>query len=184
MTVLPLIISPNPLLNKLSKPVDKIDDAIRTLMDDMLATMYNEGGIGISAVQVGVLKRILVMDVEYAVKKCEDDACGHHHEEKPANPKPIFMVNPVITKSSKELSSYFEGCLSFPDFRTDIERPKEVTIEFLDYFGHKQIIDADGILATCVQHEIDHLNGITLVDHLSKLKREMVLRKMKKRNSK
>jgi peptide deformylase len=183
MTILPLIISPDPLLNKLSEPVAKVDTAIQKLMDDMLVTMYNEGGIGISAVQVGVLKRILVMDVEYVAEKCEDEGCGHHHKTAQSNPKPIFMVNPVITKSSKELSNYFEGCLSFPDFRTDIERPKQVTIEFLDYFGHPQNLEVDGILATCVQHEIDHLNGITLVDHLSKLKREVVLRKMKKRNS-
>lgn len=182
MTKLNLILSPNPVLNEISKPVEKVDAILQKLMDDMLETMYQEGGIGISAVQVGVLKRILVMDVEYVLDKCEDD-CGHNHN-KPANPNPIYMVNPVIIKSSKELSVYREGCLSFPEFRTDIERPKEVTIEFLDYFGNKKTLQADGILATCVQHEMDHLNGITLIDHLSKIKKEMVLKKMKKINPK
>lgn len=181
MAILPLILSPNPILNQVSQPIEKVDAIWQKFMDDMLQTMYKEGGIGLSAVQVGVLKRILVMDVEYVMESCgEEHGCSHSH--KAAYPNPIYMVNPVIIKSSKELNSYREGCLSFPEFRTDIERPKEVTIEFLDYNGNKKTLDADGILATCVQHEIDHLNGITLADHLSKVKREMVLKKMRKRN--
>jgi peptide deformylase len=179
MTILPLIISPDPLLNKISQPVEKVDEKLQKFMKDMLETMYQEAGIGLAAVQVGVLKRVLVMDVEY-VADCDDHGCGHHHA--PKSPKPIFMVNPVITKTSKETSHFLEGCLSFPEFRTDIARPKEVTVEYLDYHGDKQILKAEGLLATCVQHEIDHLDGITLVNHLSQLKREMVLKKMKKRN--
>lgn len=181
MSSLRLVLSPNPLLNKVSSPVEKVDDSIRKLMDEMLTTMYHEDGVGLSAVQVGVLKRVVVMDVKYVAEKCEDNGCGHTHQT--SNPEPIFMANPVVIKASKELSSVFEGCLSFPDFRTDIARPAEVTVEYLDYNGDKKTMDVDGILATCIQHEIDHLNGVTLVDHLSKLKREMVLKKMKKRNS-
>lgn len=179
MNILPLVISPDPLLHQVSEPVEKVDAELQKFMDDMLNTMYAEQGIGLAAVQVGVLKRILVMDINYRAEGCDDHGCGHSHNI--TNQKPLFLVNPKIIKASKEKSDYFEGCLSFPEIRADISRPKQVAVEYLDYNGDKQILEADGILATCVQHEIDHLNGITFVDYLSKLKQEIILKKMKKR---
>lgn len=184
MKILPLIIAPNPLLKQVSKPVEKVDDDLRKFMDNMVQTMYAEGGIGLAAVQVGVLKRILVMDVEYSV----DHAAHHHHHHDHGecsgvhvkNANPMFFVNPQIIEKSKELSTYNEGCLSFPTAHADVVRPKEVQVKFLDYNGKEQTMAMDGILATCIQHEIDHLNGITFVDHISKLKRDIILNKMKK----
>ncbi len=182
MKVLPLIIAPNPLLKQVSKPVEKVDDALRSLMQDMLQTMYSESGLGLAAVQVGVLKRVLVMDVDY-----ETDDHGHHHHDHHGcggvhvkNTNPLFLVNPEIVKLSSELNSYNEGCLSFPNARSEVTRPAKVTVKFLNYHGEEEIIEMDDILATCVQHEIDHLNGISFVDHISKLKREVILNKMKK----
>jgi peptide deformylase len=134
----------------------------------------------LAAVQVGVLKRVLVMDIDYKTEGCDDHGCGHVHNISNQNPR--FLVNPKIITASKEKSEYFEGCLSFPEIRADIIRPKTVTVEYLDYDGNKQTLEASGILATCVQHEIDHLNGVTFVDYLSKLKQEMILKKMKKRH--
>ena len=182
MSALPLIISPDPRLKEVAIEVTKVDAQLQKLMDDMIVTMYNEKGIGLAAVQVGVLKRVLVMDVNYDSSRyknqgCGDSNCGEIHIK---DADPIFMVNPKIIKSSKELSTFFEGCLSFPEIRAEIKRPKTVEVEYLDYNGEKQIIKADGLLATCVQHEIDHLNGITFVDYLSKTKREMLLKKMQK----
>ena len=180
--ILPLIIAPNPLLKQVSSPVEKVDDTLRTFMDDMLQTMYAESGLGLAAVQVGALKRVLVMDVDYEI----DRHAHHHHDHHGCggvhvkNTNPLFLVNPQIVEASQELSSYNEGCLSFPEARAEVVRPETVTVKFLDYYGKEQTITADGILATCVQHEIDHLNGITFVDHISKLKREIILKKMKK----
>ena len=169
-----LVRFPDPLLKKISKPVEKIDDELRKFLDDMLKTMYQENGIGLAAVQVGVLKRILVIHIQ-------DD---NRYEEEPKTnyPEgPLFVINPEITYKSKEVSYCCEGCLSFPDITADVARPKEVEIKYLDYDGKKQILKADGLLATCIQHEIDHLNGITFVDHLTKLKREMLLKRLVKR---
>ncbi|MBU6339635.1 MAG: peptide deformylase [Rickettsiales bacterium] len=180
MNILPLVIAPDPLLKQISKPVEKVDDALRKLMDDMVQTMYAEGGIGLAAVQVGVLKRVLVMDLEY-----ESD--GHHHHDHGncngvhvKNTNPMYFVNPEILAKSKELSSFNEGCLSFPSARAEVVRPKQVKVKFLDYDGKEQMMEMDDIMATCIQHEIDHLNGITFVDHISKLKRDVILKKMKK----
>jgi len=182
MSILPLIISPDPLLKQVAKEVEKVDAELQKLMDDMLQTMYHEKGIGLAAVQVGVLKRILVMDVNYESGRYENQGCGDSHCEEVhvEDSSPIYMVNPKIIKSSAELSTFSEGCLSFPEIRAEIKRPEKVEVEYLDYHGKKQILKADGILATCVQHEIDHLNGITFVDYLSKTKREMLLKKMGK----
>ncbi len=180
MTILPLTISPNPILKQVSKEVEKIDADIQNLMNDMLETMYQNKGVGLAGVQVGVLKRILVIDVDYELGKCDEGECSEDHV---TNKNPIFMVNPKITKSSKELTTFFEGCLSFPEIRAQIKRPKKVEVEYLDFNGKKQTIKADELLATCVQHEIDHLNGITFVDYLSKIKREMLLKKMHKLDS-
>ncbi len=178
--ILPLILAPDPLLEKASKPVDKVDDKLRAFMDDMVKTMYAESGIGLAAVQVGELKRVLVIDVDYE----EED--HHHHDHGDCggvhvkNTNPIYMVNPEIIEFSKEQSTYNEGCLSFPEARAEVTRPKKVKIKYLDYQGNEQISEMDDILATCVQHEIDHLDGITFVDHLSRLKRDMIIKRMVK----
>ncbi len=180
MKILPLVLAPNPLLKQISKPVEKVDDALRAFMNDMVNTMYAEGGIGLAAVQVGVLKRVLVMDIDY-------EADDHHHHDHGScggvhvkNTNPRFFVNPEILESSKESSSFNEGCLSFPTARSEVVRPKIVKVKYLDEKGQEHIEEMDGIMATCIQHEIDHLNGITFVDHISKLKRDMILKKIQK----
>jgi peptide deformylase len=177
MSLLPLIIFPNPLLKETSKEVEAVDKNIQKLMDDMVETMYKEKGVGLAAVQVGQLKRILVMDVDYELGRCDESECSEKHI---TGKNPIFMVNPKIIESSKEVSSFFEGCLSFPEIRAEIKRPQEVEVEYLDYDGKSQRLKADDLLATCIQHELDHLNGITFVDYLSKLKRDLLLKKLRK----
>jgi len=182
MKVLPLIIAPNPLLKQVSKPVDKIDDALRNFMKDMVSTMYAEEGVGLAAVQVGILKRILVIDVDYKTQEHDHHhdhhGCDHLHV---TNTNPRYFINPEIVEFSKECSSYNEGCLSFPDARSEVVRSKEVTVKYLDLFGKEKVEKMSGLLATCIQHEVDHLNGITFVDHISKVKREMILNKLKKK---
>lgn len=163
MTILPLVIAPDPRLAVCSEAVEVVDDKLRKLMDDMLETMYAEEGIGLAAVQVGVHKRVLVMDLQ--------------REE---NNKPYFIVNPEIIEASEEENIYEEGCLSFPEQRAMVTRPKKVKVRHLDYQGNEQILECDELLATCIQHEIDHLNGVVFIDHVSRLKRDMILRKVKK----
>ncbi len=181
MKTLPLVIAPDPILQKISKPIEKIDDALREFMRDMVTTMYSEHGVGLAAVQVGVLKRVIVIDVDYKI-----DNHAHHHDHGNCggihvkNTNPRYFVNPEIIEFSKEETSYNEGCLSFPDARSDVIRPQKVTVKFLDESGKERVEKMDGLLATCIQHEIDHLNGVTFVDHISKLKRELILKKMKK----
>ena len=167
MTVLPLVIAPDPILKKKSKAVDVVDDVVRAFMDDMLETMYDSEGIGLAANQVGDLRRILVMDVAQR----EDDSAAK---------EPIAMANPAITWSSEELNVYHEGCLSIPDQYADVERPAEVKVTYLDRDGKEQHVHATGILATCVQHEIDHLNGVLFTDHISALKRSIIMKKSSK----
>jgi peptide deformylase len=166
MPVLPIYVTPNPMLKKVAEPVAAVTDAERRQLDDMLETMYAAHGIGLAATQVGILKRLVVMDV--AQREGEDRG------------KPLYFVNPEITWESEEINTYNEGCLSIPEQYADVERPKRVKVKFLDYDGAMQEIEADGILATCIQHEIDHLNGILFTDHISSLKRDMILRKVKK----
>ena len=178
MTILPLIIAPDPRLAVCSAEVPVVDDNIRKFLDDMMDTMYAEGGIGLAAVQVGVHKRILVMDLNDRAgryKNDEERASG----DSPEN-GPFYMVNPEIIDESEEENIYDEGCLSFPDQRALVTRPKIVKVKYLDYNGKQQILECDGLLATCVQHEIDHLNGVVFIDHLSKLKADVIMRKMKK----
>lgn len=167
MPILPIVIAPDPVLKQVAKPVEKVDDEIRTLLNNMLESMYNAHGIGLAANQVGVLKRVIVVDVE------QDR--GNHIPG-----KPIKMVNPEILTSSPEISVYQEGCLSFPQQFSDVERPAEITVRYLDENGKQQEIKASGLLATCIQHEIDHINGINFVDHISKLKRDMIIKKLDK----
>lgn len=181
MKILPLIIAPDPLLKKISKPVEKVDETLKQLMKDMVSTMYYEEGIGLAAVQVGVLKRVLVIDIDYEIDHAahdhSHDKCGGIHVK---NTNPRYFINPEIVEASKELSSFNEGCLSFPGARSEVTRPKKVKIKYLDFNGDEKLEEMDDILATCIQHEMDHLNGITFVDHISKLKRDMILSKMSK----
>jgi peptide deformylase len=161
MAIRPIISLPDPRLRQKSDAVARVDDDVRRLMDDMLETMYDAPGVGLAAIQVGVPKRVAVIDT------------AKDGEEK----RPLFLVNPEIVWSSDETRVYQEGCLSIPDFMDDVERPERVRARFLDRNGETQEIEADGLLATALQHEIDHLNGILFIDYLSRLKRERVIKK-------
>ncbi|OWK26449.1 peptide deformylase [Rhizobium yanglingense] len=167
MTIKPLIILPDPVLRQVSKPIERVDADLKRLADDMLETMYDAPGIGLAAIQVGVPRRILVIDV------------SREGEEK----QPQVFINPKIVKSSDERSVYEEGCLSIPDYYAEVERPATVSVEYLDRDGKAQTVEADGLLATCLQHEIDHLNGVLFIDYISRLKREMVIKKFTKARS-
>ena len=164
MTKRKIIIEPDPILRKKSASLEKVDDDLRKLMDDMLETMYSAPGIGLAAVQIGVLKRLIVIDI------------SRNDEKK----KPLFLVNPEITFKSNRTSTYEEGCLSLPGHFAEVERPAECHLNFIDYNGQKQNLKTGGLLATCIQHEIDHLNGVLFIDYLSKLKRDMIIKKLKK----
>ncbi|MEN8197763.1 MAG: peptide deformylase, partial [Pseudomonadota bacterium] len=159
MAVRKIIIAPDPRLKTISDPVERVDDETRALMDDMLESMYAARGIGLAAIQVGVPKRIIVMDLA--------------REGEP--PQPRYFVNPEIIRHSDETIPNEEGCLSVPDLFDTVERPAHVTVRFLDYDGRPQEIEADDMTAVCLQHEIDHLNGVLFIDYLSKLKRGMML---------
>ena len=164
MSVKKILIEPNKLLRQVSTNVKKVGDEERTLMDDMLDTMYDAPGIGLAAIQIGVPKRIIVMDI------------GRDENKK----EPRYFVNPVIKNKNEEKIKYEEGCLSVPDQFAEIERPNTCEVEYLDYKGKKQILKADGLLATCIQHEMDHLEGILFIDYLSKLKKSMIIKKLSK----
>jgi peptide deformylase len=164
MTIKPLIILPDPILRQVSKPIETIDSEVKKLADDMLETMYDAPGIGLAAIQIGVARRMLVLDVS---KDGEDK-------------KPLVFINPEVVSSTDARSVYEEGCLSIPDYYAEVERPAGITVRHLDRDGKEQLTEADGLLATCLQHEIDHLNGVLFIDHISKLKREMVIRKFTK----
>jgi len=164
MTIKPLIILPDPILRQASKPIETVDGDVKKLAADMLETMYDAPGIGLAAIQIGVPRRMLVLDVS---KEGDDKA-------------PLVFINPEVVASSDERSVYEEGCLSIPDYYAEVERPAKITVRHLDAEGRAQVTEADGLLATCLQHEIDHLNGILFIDHISKLKREMVIRKFTK----
>lgn len=166
MAILPIVIAPEPVLKQKALPVEKVDDEIRQLLEDMLDTMYNAHGIGLAANQIGVLKRLIVVDVA--------EREGHDRGQ------PMKFINPEIISASAETSTYQEGCLSLPQQYADVERPVEVQVRYLDENGKQQEIHATGLLATCIQHEIDHIDGILFVDHLSKLKRDMVMKKLEK----
>ena len=161
-----IIIEPDPILRKKSQRLETVDDELRKLMDDMLETMYDAPGIGLAAVQIGVLKRVVVIDISKADQK----------------KKPIFLINPSITYKSNNTSVHEEGCLSLPGHFAEIERPAECQIDFIDYFGKQKSLKAKGLLATCIQHEVDHLDGVLFIDYLSKLKRDMIIKKLKKNN--
>jgi len=169
MSLRSILTLPDSRLRLASAPVAAVDNEIRGLLDDMLETMYDAPGIGLAAIQVGVPKRVVVIDV--AKRKGEEE-----EEVK----DPIFLVNPEIVKASDDMSVYEEGCLSIPEYYAEVERPARVRVRYLDRMGAMQEMDADGLLSTCLQHEIDHLNGVLFIDHLSRLKRERVIRKFEK----
>ena len=164
MSVKKILIEPNRLLRQVSKVVEKVGNEERVLMDDMLDTMYDAPGIGLAAIQIGVPKRIIVMDIS--------------RDENIKEPR--YFVNPIIKKKNKEKVKYEEGCLSVPDQFAEIERPNTCEVEYLDYDGKKQLLKAEGLLATCIQHEMDHLEGILFIDYLSKLKKSMIIKKLSK----
>jgi peptide deformylase len=173
VTVLRIYVAPHPVLKKKAEPVkDGVTPELRKLMDDMLETMYATDGIGLAAPQVGESKRILVLDID---QKRDEDIPPQERRVKPQ-----CFVNPEIVWSSEDLRIYNEGCLSVPGQYADVARPDKIRVKFIDYDGAAQEIEADGLLATCLQHEIDHLDGVLFVDHLSKMKRDMLLRKLKK----
>jgi len=165
MATLPIITLPDPKLREVSAPVERVDDAILKLADDMLETMYDAPGVGLAAVQVGIPKRLIVLDVADG-----DEA-----------PNPLTLINPEILKiNGEEVRMHEEGCLSIPDFRIEIERPASLVVGYIDRDGKPREIAAEGLLATAVQHEIDHLNGKLIIDFLSRLQRDIVVRKFKK----
>ena len=158
-----IVIEPDPILRKKSDPVEIVDQNLRKLLDEMLETMYAAPGIGLAAIQIGIPKRLIVIDVSKEQRK-----------------KPLYLINPEITFTSKNTSVYEEGCLSLPGHFAEIERPAECHLNYIDYEGKKKSLKADGILATCIQHEVDHLNGILFIDYLSKLKKDMIVKKLVK----
>ena len=168
MTVKTILTEPNKKLRQVSLPVKKIGKEEQNLMNDMLETMYDAKGIGLAAIQIDVPKRIIVLDIS----KSENEK------------KPMFFVNPLIINKDLNLTTYEEGCLSVPDQFAEIDRPSKCEVEYLDYDGNKKLLKANGLLATCIQHEVDHLEGVLFIDYLSKLKKSMILRKLSKQKNK
>ena len=163
MTTRKILTEPDPFLRQISQEVEKVDNGIRELMDDMLETMYKAPGIGLAAIQIGVPKRVIVIDLSKEEKKT-----------------PLYFVNPRIIVKSKNNSTYEEGCLSVPGQFAEVDRPNECQVSYLDYNGQKKELRAEGLLATCIQHEIDHLEGILFIDYLSKLKKNYIVKKLSK----
>ena len=157
-----IVIEPDPILRKKSENLEKVDNDTRKLLDEMLKTMYAAPGIGLAAVQIGILKRLIVIDISKEDQKKD----------------PLFLINPVITYKSKNTSVYEEGCLSLPGHFAEIERPSQCSVDYIDYNGKEKKLKADGLLATCIQHEVDHLNGVLFIDYLSKLKKDMIIKKL------
>ena len=164
MSIREIITVPNEILKKISKPIEKVGEGEKKLIKDLFETMYSAKGIGLAAVQVGILKRVLVVDVS----------------SKDEKKKPMCFINPTIRKLSDEMAVYEEGCLSIPDTFIEIQRPKICEIEYVDIDGRTQIKEFDGLLSTCVQHEINHLDGKLIIDHLSKLKKDLIIKKISK----
>jgi peptide deformylase len=164
MTIRKILTEPDPFLRQKSKIVEKVNDEIRSLMDDMLETMYDAPGIGLAAIQIGVPKRVIVMDLS----------------KKDEKKNPLYFVNPEILIKSDKDASYEEGCLSVPNQFAEITRPDTCKVKYLDYEGNEKILESEGLLATCIQHEMDHLEGILFIDYLSKLKKNMIVKKLSK----
>ena len=164
MTIRPILTAPDPRLQAVSMDVETVSAEIRALVDDMADSMYAADGIGLAAVQIGVAKRVIVIDID----------------QKDGNKNPRAFINPKITWASEEMAVFEEGCLSVPEIWDDVERPARIRAEYLDQDGKPQTLEADGLLATCLQHEMDHLNGVLFIDHLSRLKRSMAIKKLTK----
>ncbi len=164
MALLDILTVPNPVLKQVSKPVERVDDDLRRLMDDMLETMYAAPGIGLAAIQVGVPKQVIVMDLA--------------RQDEP--PQPRYFVNPEILWASDETAPYEEGCLSVPEIYDEVDRPARVKLRYLDYHGKEVTEDAEGLFAVCIQHEMDHLKGVLFIDHLSRLKRDRAVARVRK----
>ena len=164
MAIRDILTVPDPMLKKVSKPVEAVDDELRALMDDMLETMYDAPGIGLAAIQIGVPKRVIVMDIA----------------PREGDREPRYFVNPQILWRSEEIQPYEEGCLSVPDIYDEVERPARVKLRYLNYQGEQIEEDAEGVFAVCIQHEMDHLDGVLFIDHLSRLKRDRAVSKVKK----
>ena len=167
MTIRKILTEPNKILRQISLPVEKVGNEERKLMDDMLETMYSARGIGLAAIQIGIPKRIIVMDLSKEGEKKE----------------PKYFVNPIIKNKNKKLATYEEGCLSVPGQFAEIDRPSECEVEYLDYDGKKIFLNASGLLATCIQHELDHCEGKLFIDYLSKLKKSMIIKKLSKQKN-
>ena len=167
MAVKTILTEPNNILRQISKPVDKVGDEERQLMRDMLETMYDANGIGLAAIQIGVPKRIIVMDISKDSEKNN----------------PMYFVNPIIKNKDTFKTTYEEGCLSVPNQFAEIDRPSKCEVEYLNFYGEKKFLKAEGLLATCIQHEMDHLEGILFIDYLSKLKKSMIIKKLSKNKS-
>ena len=168
MTVKTILTEPNQLLREISQPVDQVGENEQKLMDDMIETMYAANGIGLAAIQIGFPQRIIVMDIS----------------KDKTNKSPMCFVNPIILNKATEQSTYEEGCLSVPGQFAEIDRPNKCEVEYLDYNGEKKLLKVEGLLATCIQHEIDHLEGILFIDYLSKLKKSMIVKKLSKQKNK
>jgi len=173
MTIRKILTEPNKILREKSLRIENVDKDIQRLMDDMLETLYAAPGIGLAAIQVGVAKRVIVMDISRDRDKDRD-------RNKEPKKNPMYFVNPEIIWKSEDKFTYEEGCLSVPNQFAEIDRPKQCHVRHLDYNGQPQELKADGLLATCIQHEIDHLEGILFIDYLSKLKKEMIIKKLSK----
>jgi peptide deformylase len=184
MAIREILEVPDLRLKQVSKPVETFDDDLRTLVADMFETMYDAPGIGLAAIQVGVPLRVLVIDLQPDDPDAEPEVCtahgGHSHTHQPTRREPQVFINPVLSPTTEELSVYSEGCLSVPEIYADVSRPQAIHARWQDLDGTVHEADIDGLLATCLQHEMDHLEGILFIDHLSRLKRGMVLKKLEK----
>ncbi|ANU07469.1 peptide deformylase [Paraurantiacibacter namhicola] len=183
MAIREILEVPDPRLKTVSTPVTEFDDELRTLVDDMFETMYAAHGIGLAAIQVGVPKRVLVIDLQPEDEDAEPEACDHdgtHHTHQPTKKEPRIFINPEILDPSEETKDYQEGCLSVPDIYADVDRPARCRVRWQDLDGktHEEVME--GLDAVCIQHEMDHLEGVLFIDHLSRLKRKMVLKKLEK----
>ena len=168
MAIKTILTEPNKILRQVSKQVEKVGEEEKKIMDDMLATMYQANGIGLAAIQIGIPKRIIVIDLAKGEEK----------------KNPMYFVNPVIKNKNQNLATYEEGCLSVPEQFAEVDRPSTCEVEYLDYYGEKKILKAEGLIATCIQHEMDHLQGILFIDYLSKLKKSMIIKKLSKGKNK
>ena len=168
MAIKTILTEPNKILRQVSKRVENVGEEEKKIMDDMLETMYQANGIGLAAIQIGIPKRIIVIDLAKGEEK----------------KNPMYFINPVIKNKNQNLATYEEGCLSVPDQFAEVDRPSTCEVEYLDYHGEKKILKAEGLVATCIQHEMDHLQGILFIDYLSKLKKSMIIKKLSKGKNK